>query len=171
MLETREPGGTPLGEELRKLLLEWSGEKKSDRTELLLFAASRAEHVDKVIVPALNRGSWVLCDRYLYSTVTFQGHGRGIRRDWIDQANALAVQTTLPDLVVLLDLEPREGLRRIASRQDNGKDSFEDEELAFHERIRHGFLECADTSQVPFLVLDGMLPPEELQRITFSVFG
>lgn len=170
-LETREPGGTPLGEELRKLLLEWSGEKKSDRTELLLFAASRAEHVDKVIVPALNRGSWVLCDRYLYSTVTFQGHGRGIRRDWIDQANALAVQTTLPDLVVLLDLEPREGLRRIASRQDNGKDSFEDEELAFHERIRHGFLECADTSQVPFLVLDGMLPPEELQRITFSVFG
>ena len=72
---------------------------------------------------------------------------------------------------MLLDLEPREGLRRIASRQDNGKDSFEDEELAFHERIRHGFLECADTSQVPFLVLDGMLPPEELQRITFSVFG
>jgi dTMP kinase len=160
--DTREPGGTPLGIELRKLLLEWQGERKADLTELLLFAADRAEHVDKVIRPALRAGEWVLCDRFLFSTVTFQGHGRGIRRDWIDRSNDLAVQGTLPDLVILLDIDPSEALRRIAARSGNGKDAFEDEALAFHTRIREGFLECADTSPVPFLVLDASKPQEEL---------
>lgn len=169
--DTREPGGTPLGVELRKLLLEWTGEKKSDRAELLLFAADRAEHVDKVIRPALAEGKWVLCDRFLYSTVTFQGHGRGIRRDWIDRANELAVQDTYPDLVVLLDLDPAEALERVAARTGNGKDAFEDEELSFHARIRDGFLECADVSAVPFLVLDATKTPDELAAITSAALG
>jgi dTMP kinase len=169
--DTREPGGTPLGVELRKLLLEWTGEKKSDRAELLLFAADRAEHVDKVIRPALAEGKWVLCDRFLHSTITFQGHGRGIRRDWIDHANELAVQGTLPDLVVLLDLDPAEALARIAARTGNGKDAFEDEKLSFHTRIRDGFLECADTSPIPFLVLDATKTPDELVALASSALG
>jgi dTMP kinase len=160
--DTREPGGTPLGLEIRKLLLDWSGEKKSSRAELLLFAADRAEHVDKVIRPNLARGSWVLTDRFIYSTLTFQGHGRGIDRTLLDQANALAIQGTVPDLVILLDLPPEEAFKRIASRNSAARDAFEDEELAFHTRIRDGFLECAKQSTVPFLVLDATKSPEQL---------
>jgi dTMP kinase len=160
--DTREPGGTPLGVEIRKLLLDWKGEKKSSRAELLLFAADRAEHIDKVIRPSLARGAWVLTDRFIYSTITFQGHGRGIDRNLLDQANDLAIQGTVPNLVILLDLAPEEAVKRIASRNSSAKDSFEDEELAFHTRIREGFLECAKESTVPFLVLDARKTPEEL---------
>lgn len=171
VVDTREPGGTELGKEIRKLVLEWSGEKKSSRAELLLFAADRAEHVDKVITPALDRGAWVLCDRFIHSTITFQGHGRGIRRDWIDQANNLATQGRVPDLVVLLDLDPIVALQRIKNRSGNGKDSFEDEEIEFHARIRDGFLECAETSSIPFLILDAQQSPESLASTTCRVLA
>ncbi|MEN9845313.1 MAG: hypothetical protein RIS36_460 [Pseudomonadota bacterium] len=160
--DTREPGGTPLGGEIRRLLLDWKGEKKCSQAELLLFAADRAEHIDKVIRPNLERGTWVLTDRFIYSTITFQGHGRGISRDLIDQANELAIQGRVPDLVILLDLSPGEALTRIASRNSSARDAFEDEEIAFHSRIRDGFLECAKESPVPFLVLDATKTPDQL---------
>jgi dTMP kinase len=169
VVDTREPGGTPLGKEIRKLVLEWPHEKISSRAELLLFAADRAEHVEKVIRPALNHGAWVLSDRYIFSTITFQGHGRGIERSWIDQANELATQGTLPDLVILLDLSVEEAAQRIRNRSDNGKDSFEQEALDFQRRIREGFLHCADSSPVPFLVLDATLPAAQLATQTLSV--
>jgi dTMP kinase len=162
VIDTREPGGTPLGKEIRKLVLEWPHEKISSRAELLLFAADRAEHVDKVIRPSLARGEWVLSDRYLFSSITFQGHGRGIDRSWIDQANELATQGTMPHLVILLDLPIEEAMRRISSRTDNGKDSFESEALDFQQRIRDGFLECAESASVAFLVLDATKSPETL---------
>ena len=171
VIETREPGGTPLGEELRKLLLDWPGDKKSARAELLLFAAGRAEHVDKVIQPSLSEGSWVLCDRFMHSSVAFQGYGRGLDLHLIEQANEFAVQGTIPDLVILLDIEPLEGLRRAASRSHQGRDAFEQEELAFHERIRQGFLQCAQTSPLPFLVLDGSRPPESVYEAAALVLG
>jgi dTMP kinase len=171
VVDTREPGGTPLGTEIRKLLLAWDGDKKSDRAELLLFAADRAEHIDKVIRPSREAGSWVLCDRFIYSTITFQGHGRGIRRDWIDQANTLAMQGFLPDLVVLLDLDPITARARVEARVGNGRDSFEEEELSFHTRIRNGFLECADSLPTPFLVLDATQSPEELLRTVEQALG
>lgn len=168
--ETREPGGTPLGIELRRLLLAWEGERKADLTELLLFAADRAEHIEKVIRPALTRSEWVLSDRSLFSTIAFQGYGRGVDRSWIDRSNELAVQGTLPDLVVLLDLDPSEALRRVAARLGNGADAFEDEALTFHARIRAGFLECAERSAVPFLVLDATQTPEQLvQQVCTTV--
>ena len=127
--------------------------------------------MDKIILPAQKAASWVLCDRFIYSTITFQGHGRGIRRDWIDQAIELATQGTVPDLVILLDLDPTLALSRIQTRKDNGKDSFEDEELEFHTRIRNGFLECANSLAVPFLVLDARQTPEQLATHTLKVFG
>jgi dTMP kinase len=171
VVDTREPGGTELGKEIRKLVLEWSGEKKSDRAELLLFAADRAEHVDKVIIPNRSEGAWVLCDRYIYSTITFQGHGRGIRRDWIDQALNLATQGLTPDLVVLLDIDPITALQRIEKRTNNGKDTFEDEQVEFHARIRDGFLECAGELATPFLVLDANRSPDELVSATLRALG
>jgi dTMP kinase len=170
-VDTREPGGTALGKEIRKLLLEWPGEKKSERSELLLFAADRAEHVDKLIKPSLANGSWVLCDRYIHSTITFQGHGRGIQRSWLDQAIALATQGLEPDLVVLLDLEPAIALSRISKRSGNGRDSFEDEHLEFHTRIRNGFLECAEQSSTAFLVLDACEEPDTLAQQVYRVLG
>lgn len=169
VVDTREPGGTTLGKEIRKLVLEWPHEKISSRAELLLFAADRAEHVEKVINPALAQGAWVLSDRYLFSTVSFQGYGRGINRTWIDQANTLAVQGRLPDLVILLDLPVSEAFKRIQGRKDGGRDSFEDEAVEFQQRIRDGFLECADTSPVPFLVLDATKKPEELAAESLAV--
>lgn len=162
VVDTREPGGTPLGQELRKLLLEWKGEKKSPRTELFLFASDRAEHIDNLIRPALGRGAWVLCDRFMYSTLAFQGYGRGLDLSLIKQANALAVQGTLPDLVILLDLPPEEACKRIQGRNSQSPDAFEDEEIAFHNRIREGFLNIARESDVPFLVLDATQTPEAL---------
>jgi len=170
-IDTREPGGTELGKEIRKLLLEWRGERKSDRAELLLFAADRAEHVDKVIRPGQSSGSWVLCDRFIYSTITFQGHGRGMNRQLIDEALQLATQGTVPNLVVLLDIDPTLAFERIKGRKDSGRDSFEDEELAFHNRIRNGFLECAQSLPTSFLVLDARLSPEELLAQTLRVLG
>jgi dTMP kinase len=169
VVDTREPGGSELGKEIRKLVLEWPHEKISARAELLLFAADRAEHVEKVISPALARGAWVLSDRYLFSTVAFQGYGRGIERTWIDQANHLAVQGTLPSLVVLLDLPVHVAAERIGKRADTTRDSFEDEALEFQQRIRDGFLECAETSPVPFLVLDATKSPAQLAAETLSV--
>lgn len=169
VVDTREPGGTVLGKEIRKLVLEWPNEKISSRAELLLFAADRAEHVDKVINPGLAHGAWVLSDRYLFSTVSFQGYGRGIDRCWIDQANALAVQERLPDLVILLDLPVSEAFKRIQGRKDGGRDSFEDEAVEFQQRIRDGFLDCADTSSVPFLVLDATKKPEELAAESLAI--
>lgn len=169
--DTHEPGGTPLGQELRRILLDWKGDPKSHRAELLLFAADRAEHVDKVIRPSLASGHWVLSDRYIYSTITFQGHGRGIDRALIDNANNLAIQGALPDLVVLLDLAPEEAFKRIAKRTSSTRDSFEDEQIAFHNRIREGFLECARDSAVPFLVLDSQKSPEDLAAEVGRVCG
>jgi dTMP kinase len=169
--DTREPGGTPLGLEIRKLLLEWHGEKKSARSELLLFAADRAEHVDKVIRPSLASGSWVLCDRFIYSTIAFQGHGRGIDRKLINQAVDLAIQGTLPDLVILLDLPAQEAARRIAARNSSDRDAFEEENLAFHGRIREGFLDCAGETSTPFLVLDATKTPEQLLALTRKALG
>jgi dTMP kinase len=166
---TREPGGTALGEALRSLLLNWSGENKSPLAELLLFAADRAEHGAKVLRPSIALGKWVLCDRYLFSTVAFQGYGRGIDRALIDSTNSLATQDLLPDLVFLMDVDPEEGLRRAKARQ-SGNDSFENEEIAFHTRIREGFLECARTSLVPFVVVPGMNSKEENLALALSAF-
>ena len=171
VITTREPGGTPLGVEIRSLLLDWKGEKKSPLAELLLFAADRAEHGEKIIRPALSQGKTVLCDRYLYSTIAFQGYGRGLSREWINTANTLATQGVTPDLAILMDLDPTEGLKRTQSRKGSGRDSFEEEEVAFHQRIRDGFLEIARHSPVPFLVLNGADSKEVNAYTALKVLG
>jgi dTMP kinase len=171
VVSTREPGGTALGVELRRLLLDWKGEKKSDRAELLLFAADRAEHVEKVIRPGLASGSWVLSDRFIHSTIAFQCHGRGLRRDWTEEANALAIQNTRPSLVILLDLDPVVAAERLRKRGDAARDAFEEEAMSFHRRIREGFLECARSESTPFLVLDATQTPAELEQQAAAVLG
>jgi dTMP kinase len=153
-LITREPGATPLGKAIRSLVLETKGEAISTMAELMLFGADRAEHVNKVILPALSRSEWVICDRYFYSSIAFQGYGRGIPLDKIHNVNTLATGGVVPDLTVLLDLDPLIGLARAKGRQDLAKDTFEAEEVAFHERVRSGFLQVAKERPEPFALID-----------------
>ena len=136
VIQTFEPGATALGAKIRNMLLGQSEQKLSELSELLLFAADRAEHVHSVIAPNLNCGKAILCDRYYYSTSAFQGYGRGIDLELINSLNSVATQGVLPDLVILLDLDPAEGLRRAAQRENNAQtDSFEQEDLEFHNEF------------------------------------
>jgi dTMP kinase len=155
-----EPGGTPLGQSLRKLLLEKQSMSISPLAEALLFSADRAEHVRSLIRPQLMSGSLVLLDRYYYSTVAFQGYGHELPIEPLLQLSEIAIQGQRPDLVLLIDLPPEEGLRRNADKEE--EDKFEDEELEFHERLRMGFLELAERLPEPFAILDGMKSSEEI---------
>lgn len=133
---TREPGGTPTGERLRELLLNDRAVGFTSRAEMFVFGASRAQHLDEKIIPALKEGKIVICDRFADSTVAYQGYGRGIDFELIHQLNALAVGDCYPDLTFFLDVETELGLRRRAKEQDK----FQAENLDFHRRIRDGYL-------------------------------
>ncbi|MCB0363830.1 MAG: dTMP kinase [Bdellovibrionaceae bacterium] len=162
---TREPGGTPLGEEIRQQLLRVEGDTPVPRAEMLLYEAARAQHVDRVIRPGLAEGKWILCDRFAPSTVAFQVGGRGLDRTAIDYLNSYATDGLLPDLVVLVDLPVEESLARMAKREEKTgqeKDRFEREERRFHEGVRASYLQQAKEDEQRWLVLDGMKNPEDL---------
>jgi dTMP kinase len=152
---TREPGGSPLGEHLRPLLLH---EPLDAWAELFLFLADRRQHTLQVILPALEQGAWVLCDRYADSTLVYQGYGRGLDIALIRRLNALATGDLTPDLTMLIDLPVEDALARA-----NAPNRFEAETLAFHTRIREGYLQLACAEPRRFLVLDGLQPLEALQ--------
>ncbi|MDX9867960.1 MAG: dTMP kinase [Kiritimatiellia bacterium] len=144
---TREPGGTPTGEAVRTLLQhDGAGEAPVPRTEVLLFLASRAQHVDRLIRPALARGEWVLCDRFEDSTLAYQGYARGFDLNALRVLNTFATGGLAPDLTFLLDVPPGVGgarLRDRHARNGAGPDRFEREAERFHEQVRRGFLELA----------------------------
>ena len=156
VVRTREPGGTPVAEAVRAVLLDGDLDAMDDRTEALLYAAARAEHVTKVIVPALERGAVVITDRYLDSSLAYQGHARGLGIDEVRRVNDWATDGTRPDLVVLLDLPAADGLTRARRRagDDAPVDRLEREALAFHEQVAHGFAELARRSPDRFVVVD-----------------
>lgn len=158
---TREPGGTPLAEEIRRLLLRTEAEAPVPGTELLLYAASRAQHVARVIQPALGSGEWVLCDRFSASSVAFQCFARGLSRTDVDWLNAFAQAGTEPDLTILLDLTVAESRRRQSNRQEL-QDRMESEAETFHEAVRQGYLAQAKERPDRWLVLDASAKPEEL---------
>jgi dTMP kinase len=154
---TREPGGTPAGERMRAVLLD-PGVELHPRAEALLFAAARAELVDAVIRPALERGAVVLCDRYLDSSLAYQGDARGLGRGPVEEVNRFATGGLLPDLVVLLDLDPASGLRRRSGELDR----IEAQDLAFHRRVRQAFRDLAAADPERFAVVDGAAPVAEV---------
>jgi dTMP kinase len=149
---TREPGATEIGKSIRELVLGSKNSPPSPEAELLLFGADRAEHVSKVIRPKLAAGISVLSDRYYYSTVAFQGYGRGMNLETIAKINGIAIQGLLPSLLVLLDLDPTIGLKRKSGATEH--DRFEHEALAFQQRMREGFIETARAVTEPCLVID-----------------
>jgi dTMP kinase len=134
---TREPGGTSLGKKIRQILLEPDGEPVTDYSELLLYAADRAQHVTGFLQPKLDMGSLVLCDRYTGSTIAYQGYGRGLDLTLITQLNQISTQGLEPDLTIWLDVEADLGLKRAQTR--GKRDRIEQADLAFHQRVRQGF--------------------------------
>ncbi len=157
---TREPGGTPLGERLRDIVLDLAGSGDSPLhplTETFLFVAARAELVERVIAPAIARGDVVVCDRFADSTVAYQGFGRGVETEVIERLNEIATVGLRPDLIVLLDLPVEEGLAR--ARAAGIADRFEREEVAFHERVRAGYRTLAEREPDRWLVVDASQPP------------
>lgn len=152
-IHVHEPGSTPLGERLSRLLKKSRDTAISPLSELLLFAASRGELVTRVIRPALGKGMVVVCDRFTDSTIAYQGYGRGLDLKAVRVANDIATGGLAPDLTVLLDVPVGEGLAR---KRGKHADRFEQEELSFHDRVRHGYIALAQQEPRRFLVIDGL---------------
>ncbi len=155
---TREPGGSPGAEEIRKLLLTGDGDRWSPETELLLFTAARRDHLERVIAPAIERGAVVISDRFADSTRVYQGVGRADLRPVVDELHALMIARE-PDLTLLIDIGPREGLARAAER-GGGEARFEDFGEGLQNRLRAGFLALAEEFPDRVAVIDGARPPE-----------
>jgi dTMP kinase len=157
VLLTFEPGDTEVGRQLRRIVLDPATGRLSDRTEALLYAADKAEHVDAVVLPALEDGRVVITDRYVDSTLAYQGAGRSLRVEEVESVARWATRDLRPHLTVVLDLEPAHGLGRFAER-----DRIEGEAEDFHERVRQAFLRMAADSPEHYLVLDARRPPDEI---------
>lgn len=166
IIYTREPGGTKLGEAIRGILqYDAAGEDPCPESEVLLFEASRAQLVRKVIQPALARGAWVVCDRFFDSTTAYQGFGRGFSVDLIETINRFAIGDTMPDMTILLDVNISLGMQRCAKRQAGKKikyDRIESEALEFHEKVRQGYLELARRHPERFRKVDAMRHAEPI---------
>jgi dTMP kinase len=161
---THEPGGTALGNELRKTLKRKRDSSISPHAELFLLAASRAQLVAEVIRPALTEGKVVLCDRFTHSTMVYQGYGRGLDFTAINMVNNMATGNLNPDLIILLDIPPEQGLARKRSLQDR----FELEDLSFHQRVREGYLKMAAAESDRWLVIDASLPKGKIAEIIWD---
>jgi len=163
---TREPGGCPIADKIRAILLDAENRALAPLAELMLYAAARAQHVTEVISPALEAGQIVLCDRFCDATVAYQSFGRGIDRGIIDNLNRHACQGVSPDLTVLVDCDPRVGLerarRRIEATSGPREERFELEELAFHNQVRAGYLQLAADEPDRFIIIDGSSCIEEI---------
>lgn len=158
---SREPGGTPLAEEIRQLLLSRRDEAVSPDAELLLMFAARAQHLHEKIRPALARGDWVLCDRFTDATYAYQGAGRGLSLARIAALEAMVQGELRPGLTLLLDLPVAQGMQRAAARSE--KDRFEQEQLAFFERVRAGYRARAQAEPERFRVIDASQPLAQVQ--------
>jgi dTMP kinase len=156
---TREPGGCPIADKIRAILLDAENRALSPLAELMLYAAARAQHITEVISPALKAGKIVLCDRFFDATTAYQSFGRGIDRGVINTLNLHACQGVTPDLTVLVDCDPKVGLerarRRIEASSGPREERFELEALAFHQRVRAGYQQLAIEEPGRFLVING----------------
>jgi dTMP kinase len=164
VVTTREPGGTPGAEAIRALLLSTEGPGWAARAEALLFAAARADHVEKLIRPALERGAWVVCDRYLDSSRAYQGGGSGLSDEDIRTLHGVGSDGLLPDLTVLLMLLPEQAAARLALRDTDGTDRIGGRERAYHARVTEAFARFAQEEPARFAVVPADGSPDEVQR-------
>ncbi len=169
----REPGGTATGEAIRNILQhDAANEPLADRAELLLFTASRAQLMNQVILPSLAKGSWVLCDRFIDSTMAYQGYARGMDLDVLGRINEFAIYGRKPDLTILLDLSVERGFERLAERYADGAgaaDRFEREAQAFHLRVRDGYRRLAEQEPSRFCMVDADQAVESVAQEVWDV--
>ena len=165
VLVTWEPGGSPLGEKLRSILLSPDTGQISYRAEALLYAAARAEHVDKVIRPALEAGTLVLCDRYWDASKAYQGHGRGLGFSAIDHINHWATEQLFPDRVFVFDIDAKKGLERARVRNQGAMDRLEQEKIQFHEDIRKAYLFIASQDPAHYRVISSDNSIENIEGV------
>ncbi|MBT3505548.1 MAG: dTMP kinase [Piscirickettsiaceae bacterium] len=163
VIVTREPGGTELGEQIRNLLLTPADPAMAVETELLLMFAARAEHIKQVINPALNRGDWVLCDRFIDATFAYQGGGRGVSQQRIQALAEWTLQGLMPELTLLFDLPVEIGLKRVVQRNE-AIDRFEQEKVTFFEKIRESYLHSAIAQPDRIKVVDASLSIDNIQQ-------
>lgn len=167
---TREPGGTEIGGQIRKILLDPANTALEPYAELLLYVADRIQHINEVIMPALNAGKWVVCDRYFDATLVYQGYARGLDREIMRALHQKLCRNLYPDLTVVFDLEPELGLRRALGDLDQGarcneESRFERETLAFHNKIRNGYLDLAERDPIRFRVIDASGTPAAVHEL------
>jgi dTMP kinase len=169
VVSTREPGGTEIGEQVRNIIVHNSkGDEMCAETELLLFAASRAQLVREIIAPNLLKGVVVLCDRYIDSSTVYQGVARNLSRDPVQQINQFAVGNVLPDLTIVLDVPTGVSLNRINQRASDLPNRMERENIDFYKKVRDGYLVLARSLPRRFFVVDGTLPEDKVRRLIWA---
>ena len=169
IVRTREPGGTPISEQIRNVILDKNNTAMDQRTEALLYAASRRQHLVEKVWPALKEGKIVVCDRYLDSSLAYQGGARGLGVDNILNVNNFATEGTFPDLTLLFDIQPELGLARIAANSNREVNRLDLEKLEFHKKVRETFLELAKRYPERFVVIDASQSREDVAKKTLEV--
>lgn len=165
---TREPGGTPISEQIRNVILDKANTAMDPRTEALLYAASRRQHLAEKVWPALKEGKLVLCDRYLDSSLAYQGGARGLGIDNVLDINMFATEGTFPDLTLLFDIEPSVGLARIAANAGREVNRLDLEKMSFHEGVRKTFHELAERFSERYVVIDASKSLEEVYQAAYN---
>ncbi len=168
---TREPGGSPKAEAIREMILAGQARDYGPFAEALMFSAARIDHIDSLIRPALERGEWVICDRFIDSTRVYQGVLGKLDRAVLAELEAVTISGLMPELTLILDLDPEIGLARAAKRRRPGEaiDRFEGETLAFHRNLRQAYLDIASAEPQRCAVLDATLPPEALAEAAWHI--
>ena len=169
IVRTREPGGTPISEQIRNVILDKDNTAMDGRTEALLYAASRRQHLVEKVWPAIKEGKIVICDRYLDSSLAYQGGARGLGIENILNINMFATEGTFPDLTLLFDIAPEIGLARIAANANREVNRLDLEKIDFHQKVRNTFLELAKRYPERFVIIDASKSQEEVAETTLKV--
>lgn len=173
-VSTLEPGGTQIGQDIRRLLLDSRNSHLSPLAELILYEADRAQHMEEIIRPALEQGRWVICDRFYDATVAYQGAGRGLDMDLILDLNNRVTRGLKPDITLLLDLPPETGIERALRRNNDltqdGQDRFEREKMDFHEKVRNAYIEMS-RKEKRFSIIDASLSEDAVEEEILKVIS
>lgn len=163
VVTTREPGGIEIAEKIRNVILDPQNTKMDYRTEALLYAAARRQHLVEIVLPALNNGDIVLCDRFIDSSLAYQGYARGLEMEDVRSINQFAVENCMPQLTLFFDIQPEKGLQRITTNKDRERNRLDLEALHFHERVYEAYTILAERSPGRFVSIDAEQPLEQVK--------
>ncbi|MFC5470382.1 dTMP kinase [Cohnella suwonensis] len=168
-LRTREPGGVPIAESIRKIILDRKNTKMDARTEALLYAAARRQHLVEVVQPAIEQGKVVICDRFVDSSLAYQGYARGLGIEKVWDINRFATEDCMPDITLYLDIDPEVGLARIEANEQREVNRLDLESINFHKMVRDGYREVAKRFPERIKVLDANVDPDTLEDVAWAI--